>query len=168
LNLVINTDFPTNRANSMHESRLSSTGQSWAKLAGVGFLAVAFVGAAACAESSLVLPTSGDISLILTVSPKSINAGELVVVSASAVGTLLLGTVLDYGDGFIDSIGASGAQTQSVSCPKGYNEPGTFIITATVDDAQQGKLSRQDTIVVASIGTTLPPSGPSSCESANS
>lgn len=152
----------------MPESRLSSTAHAWVKLAGIGFLAAAFVGAAACADSTRVLPTSGPISLVLTVTPKSINAGEQVTVSASSVGTFLLGTVLDYGDGFIDSIGASGAQTQSVTCPKGYNEPGTFIITATVDDGQQGRLSRQDTIVVASIGSTLPPSGPSSCDDVNS
>lgn len=142
----------------MKLSRLRSTlivGAVWA-----GGLSVL----AACADSSLDLPTAGELSLTLEVTPNPISAGQQTTVAASSVGTSLLGTVIDYGDGFIDSIGAAGAQTQTVRCPKGYNEPGMFVIKVTIDDQFQGRLTREDTLQVDASGGSLPPNGPSGCE----
>lgn len=149
---------PSSSASTPVPSRLRTFGF------GVTCLAAGFAGVSACSDSSLDLPTSGPLSLTLTVAPTDITAGDEVLVTAASVGTLLLGTVIDYGDGFVDSIGASGAQTQTVNCPKAYNEVGVFVVTATVDDAEQGKQIKQDTVRVSAGVDSLPPSPPSACD----
>lgn len=130
----------------------------------VGGLVAAGLALGSCVDSSLDLPTGGDLEITLTITPGTVTAGGEVLVSASSVGTQLLGTILDYGDGFVDSIPAAGAQTQTVNCPKGYNQEGTFIIQATIQDASQGDLTRVDTLEVQAGPGSLPPSGPSRCE----
>ena len=134
------------------------------RASGSPLVAAGLAGVGACSDSSLDLPTSGPLSLTLTVAPTDITAGDEVLVTAASVGTLLLGTVIDYGDGFVDSIGASGAQTQTVNCPKAYNEVGVFVVTATIDDAEQGKQVKQDTVRVSAGVDSLPPSPPSVCD----
>ncbi len=113
-----------------------------------GSLVLALVALGGCAESSLDLPTSGDLDLVLTVSPKTISSGGEVVISTSAIGTSLLGTVIEYGEGSVDSIQAAGAQTQTATRSWTYPNPGVFVIRATVDDSFQGRLTREDTVTV--------------------
>ena len=101
-----------------------------------------------CADSSLDLPTSGDLDLVLTVAPKTVAAGGSVVVSVSVIGTQLLGTIIEFGEGTVDTATAAGAQTQTVNRTQVYPTAGTFVVKATVEDLIQGSLTRQDTVTV--------------------
>jgi len=115
---------------------------------GVASILLTVGAAVGCADSSVDLPTSGTLDLVLTVSPKTIPSGGTVKISTSAIGTQLFGTVIEYGEGTVDSIGASGAQTQTATRDWTYNTPGLFVVRATVDDAFQGRLTREDTVTV--------------------
>jgi len=113
----------------------------------VGLFVGAFAALAACSSSSVDLQ-GGPLNVELTVTPNSLAAGGEVVIEASSIGTQLLGTVIDYGDGGADSIPASGAQTQTVTRPRIYPDTGTFTVRATVEDFSQGTTFSEAVITV--------------------
>ncbi len=127
----------------MTKSRSSRT---WALAALVTFAALSIL--AGCVDSTLDLPTSGDLDLVLTVSPKTVAAGGTVVVSVSAIGTQLLGTVIEFGEGTVDTATAAGAQTQTATRSRVYPTAGVFVVKATVEDLIQGSLTREATVTV--------------------
>ena len=129
--------YSTNRAHTQGQGRLPA-------LVAVGIMASLTLGAVllACSES-VVDACGGALSVVVTVDPPSQTVGQAVTVRSTANGTSLDGTIIDYGDGQVDSVGAFGACTQTVTQPKTYDSAGTYTVIATIEDLSQGSASDQ-------------------------
>jgi len=101
----------------------------------------------ACSESTIDV-AGGPLSVIVTVDPITQTVGQEVTVRAEVRGTSLSGTILDFGDGEVDSIAAFGANTQTVTQMKVYQLAGTYTIVATAEDPSQGSSSDQVTVQI--------------------
>lgn len=105
--------------------------------------------AAACSDSSVEVG-GGELAITLTVTPQSVEVGDTVFVTTEAVGTNLAGTIIDYGNGRLDSLSAFGAQTQDHRVRDHfYSAAGTYTIRATVVDLSQGSRSAEATVQVS-------------------
>ncbi len=101
----------------------------------------------ACQESS-VGTGGGPLDVTVTAEPTTQTVGQAIAIRADAVGTSLDGTILDFGDGQVDSVAAFGANTQTLTRLKTYAAPGTYIIVARAEDVTQGSKSAQVTVQV--------------------
>lgn len=98
-----------------------------------------------CSDSTLQVG-GGDLSIELSVTPTTQTAGVPVDWTTSAVGTSLLGTVVEFGDGMADSAAALGAQSQSLSNQKIYDSVGVYTVIARIEDSLLGE--SEDTVTV--------------------
>jgi hypothetical protein len=112
-----------------------------------GMAVACAVAAVACSETT-VETGGGPLSIELIVTPTTQTLGDSVVVRTSAQGTALAGTILDYGDGQVDSIPGANASTQGAVRGYTYQAVGTYTITATVEDVVQGSRSAQATVEI--------------------
>ncbi len=99
-----------------------------------GALVVAVV-AASCSESSVTL--GGPLELTLTAS-SPVRVQDSVVVEFDVVGRQLIGLILDFADGSVDSIALSGAQSAAGRVAHQYGSAGNFLVTGRVQDAIEG------------------------------
>ena len=76
------------------------------------------------------------------------NKGEDVTVRAEVRGSTLQGTIIDYGDGQVDSFAAFGANTQTVTQTKVYDSAGSYTIVATAEDPSQGEISAEVMVLI--------------------
>ncbi|MEZ4424138.1 MAG: hypothetical protein R3E98_12075 [Gemmatimonadota bacterium] len=105
--------------------------------------------AVACSDSSVEVG-GGELAITLTVTPQSVEVGDTVFITTEAVGTSLAGTIIDYGNGRLDSLNAFGAQTQDNRIRDHfYSAAGTYTIRATVVDLSQGTRSAEATVQVS-------------------
>lgn len=102
---------------------------------------------AACSESTIDV-AGGPLSVTVTADPTTQSVGMDVAVRAEVRGTSLSGTILDFGDGQVDSFAAFGANTQTVTQMKAYDSAGTYTIVATAEDPSQGASSGQVTVQI--------------------
>ena len=105
----------------------------------------------ACSESSVEV--GGTLSIQLTVTPATQTQGQPVQWQTSAAGRSLAGTVVDFGDGQVDSVAAMGAQTQALNNEKTYDSVGVFIVVAEVVDQLQGSAMDSATVEIVAPGT---------------
>jgi hypothetical protein len=103
--------------------------------------------AVACSETTIDTG-GGPLAIELFVSPTNQTVGDSVVVRTNAQGTSLAGTIIDFGDGRVDSIPGANANTQGIVTGHAYQTAGTFTIIATVEDLVQGSLSDQATVEI--------------------
>ncbi len=110
----------------------------------VGIAAALSMGATlvACQESS-VDTGGGPLDVMLTAEPTTQSVGQSITVRAEVVGSSLAGTIVDFGDGLVDSVPAFGATTQTLTRLKTYEVPGNYTIVARAEDAVQGSKSAQ-------------------------
>ena len=113
-----------------------------------GFAALAVpVLFAASACSSTSTDVGGPLSIMLTVDRTSGRAGvDAFSFHYEATGTDLLGVVLEFGDGQVDSLAAFGAARAGATREHVYASPGTYLASARVQEAF-GAL-RADTVQV--------------------
>jgi PKD repeat protein len=117
-----------------------------------GLALVAAVAAfAACSGSGL---EGGPISLEFTSDRTSAAVGELVRFTTDAKGSNIQATLLRYGDGASDTVPAFNALTQRVNFSHAYDQPGSYVAEATVQDFFQGSVSR--TIQIEITGAAQP------------
>jgi PKD repeat protein len=102
--------------------------------------------------SDLSVEGGGTLSLVLTASDSSTAVGTEIQFNYDVRGTFLNGVILDYGDASsLDSIPTSGAQSARGRFLHTYDTPGEYQVTGTVEDAQQGSLSKHLTIEVSPV-----------------
>lgn len=107
------------------------------------------LGALGMACSSSTVEGGGPLSITLTVTPLSVAVGDSIRVETQATGTLLAGTIIEFGDGRVDSINAQGAVTQGVRIlDHFYSAAGTYLVRATIEDLEQGSQSATATVQV--------------------
>jgi hypothetical protein len=87
------------------------------------------------------------LSITLTADRDVAVAGvDTVTFRYDAAGTDLVGIVLNFGDGQVDSLSAQGATTAGATREHLYSDPGTFFAVAEVLEAFGGSLA--DTVVI--------------------
>lgn len=99
--------------------------------------------------SDVTFEGGGPLSITLSADQTAPTAGGTVTFSYDAVGSILVGIILDYGDGTADSVAASGAQTAVGHLAHTYEAAGTFTAEATVLDNLQGSATAQVQIQVS-------------------
>ena len=77
------------------------------------------------------LPTA----ITLTVDRNSAAVGDTLLFSYDATGEFMVGVIVDYGDGVLDSISAPGAQRANGSLRHSYVDPGSYTVIATLEEA---------------------------------
>jgi len=91
------------------------------------------VSAAACLDDDIT--GTRPLSFTISVDPAFANVGDSVSVRFEAMGTQLLGVLVNYGDGVVDTLPTDLAGTvefiQTLS--HAYSEPGTFQIVGQVE-----------------------------------
>ncbi len=95
------------------------------------FVAVVFVWSG-CQAGSLTDPAPTSISL--TAEKTTAATGEEVEFTVEAAGAALLGIVVTYGDGGVDSVATEGARTATARLTHAYLDVGTYLVTARVVD----------------------------------
>jgi hypothetical protein len=99
-----------------------------------------------CLEGGIV-SVGGPVRLSLTVEKAEAPQGTPHVFKMEAQGQQLLGLILDYGDGQVDSIPTAGAQTATHIEAYIYDKAGEYLVRARVED-QNGR-SAQDSVMVS-------------------
>ena len=108
-------------------------------------LAGALTAAIGCSDSSTDIGES--LSIVLTVDPSSGQAGaDIFSFHYEATGTELLGIVLDFGDGDIDSLSAQGASSAAATRNHVYESVGVYSASALAFEALGA--SAADTVLV--------------------
>lgn len=112
-------------------------------------LAVLLVACVACGPSSL---EPLDLILTLEASPTTVTVGQEVTFTMDVQGTQLLGLRMSYGDGpeSFDVRSIVGARTARWTNLHAYEEPGTYIARAEVEELGGGT-SQQVTITVTPL-----------------
>lgn len=106
----------------------------------------AAVWAAAC--SSITFEGGGPVSLTLTADRTTVAKGQDVTFTYDAVGQLLEGVTLDYGDGDVDTVFTLNAQAASGRFVHAYSAAGTFTAVGVAHDSYQGPDSARVVIQV--------------------
>lgn len=114
----------------------------------VAAIAAVVAGAGAC--SNVTFEGGGPVSIELTADRTTAKTGQDVNFLADAVGAILDGIVLAYGDGEADTLFTSGSQTAHGRFVHAYEATGTFSVVGTVYDGRQGPAS--DTVVIQVTG----------------
>ena len=98
-----------------------------------------------CSDTSI--GGGNPLSITLTVDPAvGAAAADTFTFQYEATGTDLLGVVLHFGDGQVDSLSALGAVTASATRLHTYEDPGTYSAIASAVEAVGGTLA--DTVSV--------------------
>ena len=111
-------------------------------------LAAAVVALASACEDD---PFGSSLSVQL-VGPGTGVVGEELTVRYDARGRSLVGVILAWGDGAVDSISTSGAQTAAGTRRHTYQMPGLFTVQARVEDALEGAKTAEVSIQVGLAG----------------
>jgi hypothetical protein len=94
---------------------------------------------AACGGSGL---EGGPISLEFSSDRTMAEVGEQIRFLSDARGSNIQATLIEYGDGDADTIFAFNSLTHRVSRPHAYEQPGSYVAQATVQDFFQGAVSQ--------------------------
>lgn len=101
----------------------------------------------ACSE--VTFEGGGPLSFTLTADRTTAAPGDSITFSYNAVGSIIAGVVMDYGDGTADSLNTSGAQTASGRFVHAFSSAGSYTVVGTLIDNLQGPASDQ---VVVQVG----------------
>ena len=111
------------------------------------FLGLLLLGSlGACADS--VVEVGSDLELDMT-GPSSIALSDSLTVDFEARGRSLLGFVLRYGDGAVDSVRLVGSQTAGGRLHHLYEESGTYTVIGEVQDGIEGNIMAEITVTVS-------------------
>jgi len=105
-------------------------------------------GAILTACSDVVFEGGGPLRITLSAEPASPRAGQEARLSYDAIGSMLVGVIVDFGDGTADTVDTFGAQTASGYFLHTYQAPGTFTVIGSVYDNLQGPASSELTLQV--------------------
>lgn len=120
----------------------------------IGLMAV-LAAALACGRSAL---EPQELSLTLEADPTEVTVGQEVTFVMDVRGTRLLGLRMAYGDGeqSFDYLGIAGARSARWTNVHAYDEPGTYVAVARVDEVSD-TLSRTVTITVNPVASAAVP-----------
>ncbi len=107
---------------------------------------VALLPAVAC--SSIDPIERGPTTVTLTADRPAAATGEDIEFSFSGTGSSINALQLDYGDGASERVEAFGATTMSGRRTHAYTEPGSYTVTATLEDAFTGNVSDDLTVQI--------------------
>lgn len=113
----------------------------------VGAGLVTFATLSACSDTEVT--GSNPLTIELTATPETALVGDSIEFMYSATGALLTGTILDFGDGRVDSIPAFGAQSQGGRVKHAYAAAGMYVVIARVEDSIEGALTDQVTVGIS-------------------
>ena len=109
----------------------------------------AFVAVLVCgACSEITFEGGGPVTLTITPDRTTVPVGGTVTFDFSAKGSILIGVIMDYGDGESDSLDTAGAQTASGRFVHSFHAPGTFTVVGTLLDNLQGSVKTEVQITV--------------------
>ncbi len=111
-----------------------------------GALPLLLVAAAVACSDTGVFVSGEPVRITLEVDAPSLDQGETHRFRIEAGGRSLLGVVIEYGDGQVDSIIAAGAQTATHVQDHIYAEPGPYLVRARAEDAN-GDVARDSVAV---------------------
>ena len=101
---------------------------------------------AGCLDDSIT--GTRPLTMAITVEPESAAVAEIVTTRYSATGTGLIGIIVDWGDGVVDSVSLSGvAVSASGPVEHQYTAEGTYEIVGTAE-AQNGVLSSEASVII--------------------
>lgn len=109
----------------------------------------AFAGLAGCGLADAEPRT---LSITVEATPATVSLGSAITVSTRATGQSLFQTVIEYGNGFADTVGTVGFE-QNLSLTYRYPSAGTQTIRATAFDALLGE-EFAETVVNVQDNTT--------------
>lgn len=115
------------------------------RLLRLGVFALLMVSAGACADS--LVEVGGELTLELS-GPSSAALSDSVAVSYEARGRSLLGMVVSYGDGTVDSVFFVGSQSAGGRVAHLYDEAGSYTIVGEVQDGIEGSTTAQIVVQV--------------------
>lgn len=109
-------------------------------------LLVAGTGAVACLDDSIT--GTRPLSLTISANPQVALVDEVVTVSYEVAGTGLLGVILDWGDGVVDSLTFNGLAVEATGFfEHAYPVAGSFDIVGTAE-AQNGTVSASTAVQI--------------------
>ena len=101
----------------------------------------------ACSE--VTFEGGGPVSITLTADRTAAAPGDSISFSYDATGSVIVGVVLRYGDGSVDSLSTSGAQKASGRFVHAFSAAGSYTVVGTLVDNVQGTATDQ---VLVQIG----------------
>lgn len=112
---------------------------------------------AACSSLDPVDP--GPTTVTLAADRTTAATGQDIEFSFSANGSSITALHLDYGDGATEDVEGFGALTMSGRRVHAYADPGSYTVTATLEDAITANV-RDDVTVEITAAASEPPHGP--------
>lgn len=109
-----------------------------------GLVGILALGSAGCED---VQEIGHPISLEISV-PATAVVGDTVRLAYQGKGRSMAGIIFAWGDGVVDSLTASGAQTADGERLHVYDTDGNFTIIATLEDAIEGSTAKSASITV--------------------
>jgi len=113
--------------------------------------------AAGCSSLDPVDP--GPTTVTLTADRTTAATGQDIEFSFSANGSSITALHLDYGDGAAEDVEGFGALTMSGRRVHAYTDPGSYTVTATLEDAITANVS-DDVMVQITAAVSEPPDAP--------
>ena len=101
---------------------------------------------AACSDITFV--GGGPVTISLSADKSSVPEGGTVTFSYEAKGTYLSGVVFDYGDGVVDSVFTSGAQTAGGTVSHAFELAGSYTVVGRAEDSSTGTATAEVVIQV--------------------
>lgn len=80
--------------------------------------------------------------------PPTTALSDSLPVTYDVRGRSLLGMVVDYGDGSLDSLFFSGAQSAGGRVAHKYQEPGDYVVSGKVQDAVEGSIMAEFPVTI--------------------
>jgi PKD repeat protein len=105
--------------------------------------------------SSLDPVDPGPTTVTLTADRTTATAGQDIEFSFSATGSSITALHLDYGDGESEDVGGFGALTMSGRRTHAYLDPGSYTVTATLEDAITGNVTDDMTVQITASSSAL-------------
>lgn len=98
---------------------------------------------AACGDATILQHV---LSIKISATPTTATVGEDVNFSFDATGPILVGVIVAYGDGVVDSVATTNVTSASGRFTHAFQTEGSFLVEATVVDGWEGTLT--DTVSV--------------------
>ena len=108
-------------------------------------LAAVLVVSAACGSSTILEHV---LSVRISATPPAATVGEDVSFSFDLTGPILVGVIVAYGDGVVDSVATNNSTAASGRLTHAFQAEGAYLVEAMVVDAREGSLADSVTVQI--------------------